>query len=54
MRQISERSYVYARYRTFEVHIGRIRAKVEEDPSRPSQILPVRGLGYRHRTESRP
>jgi two-component system response regulator RegX3 len=30
------------------VHIKRLRAKVEDDPSRPSRIVTVRGVGYRY------
>jgi len=33
--------------RTVDVHIRRLREKVETDPKRPSLILTVRGLGYR-------
>jgi phosphate regulon transcriptional regulator PhoB len=33
--------------RTVDVHIRRLREKVEADPKRPSLILTVRGLGYR-------
>jgi DNA-binding response OmpR family regulator len=33
--------------RTINVHIRRLREKVELDPSRPSMILTVPGLGYR-------
>jgi two-component system, OmpR family, response regulator RegX3 len=33
--------------KTLDVHIKRLRAKVEEDPSRPSRITTIRGLGYR-------
>jgi DNA-binding response OmpR family regulator len=33
--------------RTVDVHIGWLRQKLEEDPSRPRRILTVRGHGYR-------
>lgn len=33
--------------KTLDVHIKRIRSKVEEDPARPVHILTVRGLGYK-------
>ena len=33
--------------KTLDVHIKRLRAKVERDPAHPSQILTVRGLGYK-------
>ncbi|HEY7029908.1 MAG TPA: response regulator transcription factor [Thermomicrobiales bacterium] len=32
------------------VYIGRLRAKVEEDPEHPQHILTERGVGYRFRT----
>ena len=34
--------------KTLDVHIKRLRAKVEEDPSHPTQITTIRGLGYRY------
>jgi DNA-binding response OmpR family regulator len=37
--------------RVVDVHIGKLRQKIESDPSRPSLIETVRGLGYRF-TES--
>jgi DNA-binding response OmpR family regulator len=33
--------------RTVDVHIRRLREKVEDDPRRPTLILTVRGLGYK-------
>jgi two-component system response regulator RegX3 len=33
--------------KTLDVHVKRIRQKVEEDPHRPEHLLTVRGLGYR-------
>ncbi len=33
--------------RTVDVHIRRLREKVEDDPRQPSLILTVRGLGYK-------
>jgi two-component system response regulator RegX3 len=33
--------------KTLDVHIKRIRAKIEDDPGEPRMLLTVRGLGYR-------
>ena len=33
--------------KTLDVHIKRLRAKLEDDPARPSRITTIRGLGYR-------
>ena len=33
--------------KTLDVHVKRIRQKVERDPHRPAHLLTVRGLGYR-------
>jgi len=32
---------------TVDVHVKRLRAKLEADPARPRHLLTVRGLGYR-------
>ena len=34
--------------KTLDVHIKRLRAKVEDDSSQPSRIVTVRGVGYRY------
>jgi two-component system, OmpR family, response regulator RegX3 len=36
--------------KTLDVHIKRLRSKVEEDPSRPTRIVTIRGLGYKFDT----
>jgi DNA-binding response OmpR family regulator len=33
--------------RLVDVHVGRLRAKIERDPSNPELIVTVRGLGYK-------
>jgi len=33
--------------RVVDVHIGKLRQKIETDPSKPRHILTVRGIGYR-------
>jgi two-component system response regulator RegX3 len=33
--------------KTLDVHIKRLRSKIEPDPSNPTRIVTVRGLGYR-------
>jgi two-component system response regulator RegX3 len=34
--------------KTLDVHVKRLRAKVEDDPSHPSRIVTIRGLGYKY------
>ena len=36
--------------KTLDVHIKRLRAKIEPDPARPVHIVTVRGLGYKFET----
>ena len=33
--------------KTLDVHVKRLRSKIEEDPSTPSRIVTIRGLGYK-------
>ena len=33
--------------KTLDVHVKRLRAKVEVDPANPTHIVTVRGLGYK-------
>ena len=37
----------YGDTKTLDVHIKRLRTKVEEDPKKPSRIVTIRGLGYK-------
>ncbi|MCU1352983.1 MAG: Two-component response regulator PhoP [Acidimicrobiales bacterium] len=34
--------------KTLDVHVKRLRGKVEDDPSRPTRIVTIRGLGYKY------
>ena len=34
--------------KTLDVHIKRLRAKIEDDPAKPTRITTIRGLGYRY------
>jgi two-component system, OmpR family, response regulator RegX3 len=33
--------------KTLDVHVRRLRAKIERDPARPRHIVTVRGIGYK-------
>ncbi len=39
--------------KTLDVHVKRLRAKVEVDPSKPRRIVTIRGLGYKYDTPPR-
>jgi two-component system, OmpR family, response regulator RegX3 len=36
--------------KTLDVHVKRLRAKVEVDPAEPVHLVTVRGLGYKYET----
>ncbi|HEY5663110.1 MAG TPA: response regulator transcription factor [Ilumatobacter sp.] len=40
--------------KTLDVHIKRLRAKVERDPASPERIVTIRGLGYRYERPASP
>jgi two-component system response regulator RegX3 len=40
-------SNYYGDTKTLDVHIKRIRSKIEDDPARPVHLMTVRGLGYK-------
>jgi two-component system, OmpR family, response regulator RegX3 len=33
--------------KTLDVHVKRLRSKIEDDPSKPTRIVTIRGLGYK-------
>ncbi len=33
--------------KTLDVHVKRLRSKIEPDPTRPVKLVTVRGLGYK-------
>ena len=39
---------MWGKYKTLDVHVKRIRQKIEEDPHNPSHLVTVRGLGYKY------
>jgi two-component system, OmpR family, response regulator RegX3 len=47
--QLLERvwEYAYGDERLVDVHIGRIRQKIEVDPAAPRHLVTVRGMGYK-------
>jgi DNA-binding response OmpR family regulator len=47
--QLLERvwEYDYGDERLVDVHVGRLRQKIEDDPATPARLVTVRGLGYK-------
>jgi DNA-binding response OmpR family regulator len=48
--QLLQRVWEYGYFgdtRLLDVHIRRLRRKIEPDPSQPTHVLTVRGVGYR-------
>jgi len=41
-------SNYYGDTKTLDVHVKRLRSKIEEDPARPAHLVTVRGLGYKY------
>jgi two-component system alkaline phosphatase synthesis response regulator PhoP len=53
--QLIEQVWGYDYYgddRVVDVHIGRLRKKIEDDPANPALIVTARGVGYRFEGES--
>jgi two-component system response regulator RegX3 len=44
----------YGQTKTLDVHIRRLREKIEKEPARPEHIITVRGVGYRFEAGDRP
>lgn len=42
----------YGQSKALDVHIRRLREKVEEDPAKPQRIVTIRGVGYRFEHQS--
>lgn len=38
----------YGDTKTLDVHIKRLRSKIEEDPAKPVNVVTIRGLGYKY------
>jgi len=38
--------------KTLDVHVKRLRSKIEEDPANPTRIVTIRGVGYRYEAEA--
>jgi len=49
IRRVWGRDY-YGDTKTLDTHVKRLRSRIEDDPSRPTRIVTVRGLGYKYAT----
>jgi two-component system response regulator RegX3 len=38
----------YGDTKTLDVHIKRLRSKIESEPSNPTRLVTIRGLGYKY------
>ncbi len=47
MQNVWDYSYI-GDTKTIDVHVKRLRAKIEDNPSKPQRITTIRGLGYRY------
>jgi two-component system response regulator RegX3 len=43
----------YGDTKTLDVHVKRLRAKIEPDPANPARIVTIRGVGYRYERPER-
>jgi DNA-binding response OmpR family regulator len=44
----------YGSTRTVDMHISRLREKIEDDPASPSHIVTIRGVGYKFKADADP
>ncbi|HVH31434.1 MAG TPA: response regulator transcription factor, partial [bacterium] len=42
----------YGSTRTVDMHISRLREKIEDDPASPTHIVTIRGVGYKFKTDA--
>jgi two-component system, OmpR family, response regulator RegX3 len=38
----------YGDTKTLDVHIKRLRSKIESEPANPTRLVTIRGLGYKY------
>ncbi len=44
----------YGSTRTVDMHISRLREKIEDNPASPTHIVTIRGVGYKFKTDTAP